>query len=128
MEFWDDSFAEDTTLVICAPADEELRVATVGNVGCLGALLAGVSLILCADKSRKIVLRPHLLPEGIYRWTAAQTFPDTKKRVMTQLRAVAAGQSEIVEFDPGQETPELVRNVSGDSPFPDASTMRISGA
>ena len=51
------------------------------NVKYLQEILAERSLVLNAEKSQYLILRPKLPPKGIFRRTEDQSCPNTKKRI-----------------------------------------------
>ena len=77
-------------MIIAAPTTQMLRAEAARNTKYLQEILAELSLVLHAEKSRNLILRPKLLPKGIFRRTDIQSCPSTKKRIEAQLQAIAA--------------------------------------
>ena len=123
----DFTFADDTTIVICAPTLEHLRKAAARNVGNLRRILRLLPLVLDGRRTKNLLCHPDLLTEGMYRISPAWGLPNAEEGVGKQRREAAVLVDKVVGFDPHRPGPEAGGEFWEGFPYPVSTTMRPLG-
>ena len=111
-------FADDITTMIVSKAIEQVKTLSHRNVANVRTTLSEDFLTLQEAKTHNILMRPALLPQGVYRRGPPLSLLSTKRRLHRQYQHEATYDRTLLEFDPHEHSALTSREAIDAEGFP----------